>query len=191
MSLLQLARKNIQEHATERLQHFVFIVCSVIIYFLLLSIQYNEAVVGAIKHKSLLIKFLYNGSTIIFSLSCLFILYVHTCFMKKRQKEFQSYRLTGTKRRQIAFILCYEQLMIGGGALIVGLLHGMLFLKLFTVVILRVTGCHGISSAPITIYGLLYTAILFLIIILLTMGQCYRYTYQLTVIDLYNMKEKV
>ncbi|MFD0771270.1 FtsX-like permease family protein [Bacillus sp. CGMCC 1.60114] len=191
MSLFQLARKNIQVHAAERLLHFVFIACSVIVYFLLLSIQYNEAVVGALKHKSLFMKFLYYGSTIAFSFSCLFILYVHARFMKKRQKELQSYRLTGTKRRQIGLILCYEQLMIGGGALIVGLLHGMLFLKLFTVVILRITGCHGISSAPITIYGPLYTAILFLIMILLTMGQCYRCVYQLTVIDSYNVKEKV
>ncbi|MFI8706643.1 ABC transporter permease [Bacillus sp. NPDC077411] len=191
MSLFQLVRKNIQQHAAERLQHFVFISCSVSVYFLLVSIQYNEAVVGTMKDKSLLMNFLCYGSTITFSFSCLFILYVHTHFMKKRQKELQSYRLTGMKRKQIGLILCYEQLVIGGGALIVGLLHGMLFLKLFTIVILRVAGCHGISSAPITIYGLLYTAILFLIIISLTMGQCYRCTYQLTVIDLYNMKEEV
>ncbi|MCP1124503.1 FtsX-like permease family protein [Bacillus sp. 3103sda1] len=187
MSLFQLAKKSIQAHAAERLQHFVFIACSVIVYFLLVSIQYNEAVVGAIKHKS----FLYYGSTIAFSFSCLFILYVHARFMKNRQKELQSYRFTGMKRRQISLILCYEQLMIGGGALVFGLLHGMLFLKLFTVIIMRLTGSHGISSAPITIYGLLYTAILFIIMILLTAGQCYRCVYQLTVVDSYNVNDKV
>ncbi|MGG0185215.1 FtsX-like permease family protein [Bacillus rhizoplanae] len=187
MSLFQLAKKSIQAHAAERLQHFVFIACSVIVYFLLVSIQYNEAVVGAIKHKT----FLYYGSTIAFSFSCLFILYVHARFMKKRQKELQSYRLTGMIRKRIVLILCYEQLIIGGGALVFGLLHGMLFLKLFTVIIMRLTGSHGISSAPITIYGLLYTAILFIIIILLTAGQCYRCVYQLTVVDSYNVNDKV
>ncbi|MGG2064979.1 FtsX-like permease family protein [Bacillus sp. S14(2024)] len=183
MSLFQLARKNIQEHAVERIQHFVVISCSVIVYFLFVSIQYNKAVVGAINHRSLLMNSLYYGSTIALGFSCLFILYVHACFMKKRQKELQSYRLTGLKRKQIGLILCYEQLMIGGGGLIVGLLHGMLFLKLFTIVILRVTGCHGISSAPITIYGLLYTVISFIMIILLTAGQCYRCVYQLSSVD--------
>lgn len=187
MSVFQLAKKNIQAHAAERLLHFVFIACSVIVYFLLLSIQYNEAVVGAIKHKSLL----YYGSTIAFVFSCLFILYVHARFMKKRQKELQLYRLTGMKRRHLSLILCYEQLMIGGGALIFGLLHGMLFLKLFTVIILRVTGCYGISSAPITKYGLLYTAVLFIIIILLMAGQCYQYVYQLSIVDSNEVNDKV
>lgn len=191
MSLFQLVRKNIQQHAAERLQHFVFISCSVSVYFLLVSIQYNEAAVGAIKHTSLLMNFLCYGSTITFSFSCFFILYVHTRFMKKRQKELQSYRLTGMKRKQIGLILCYEQLMIGGGALIVGLLHGMLFLKLFTIVILRVTGCYGISSAPITIYSLLYTVISFIMIILLTAGQCYRCVYQLNIGDVNEVNGKV
>ncbi|MEI4828850.1 FtsX-like permease family protein [Bacillus sp. FJAT-53711] len=191
MSLFQLARKNIQEHAIEHLQHFVFISCSVIVYFLLVSIQYNEAVVGAIKHKWLLMNFLYYESTITFSFSCLFILYVHARFMKKRQKELQSYRLTGMKRKQIGLILCYEQVMIGGGALVFGLLHGMLFLKLFTVIILKVTGCQGISSAPITIHAFLYTVILILIVILLTTGQCYRCVYQLSSVDSNEVKGKV
>ncbi|MGG0275837.1 FtsX-like permease family protein [Bacillus rhizoplanae] len=191
MSLFQLARKNIQEHAAERLQHFVFIVCCVVTYFLLVSIQYNEVVLERLGQKAFLVGFLCYGSIVIVVSACFFILYVHARFMKKRQKELQSNRLTGMKRKQIGLILCYEQLMIGGGALIVGLLHGMLFLKLFTVIILRVTGCYGISSAPITIYGLLYTVISFIVVILLTAGQCYRCAYQLSIVDSNEVNGKV
>ncbi len=60
-----------------------------------------------------------------------------------------------------------------------GLVNGMLFLKLFTIIFIRIAGIQGINSAPITIYAIVVVSIIMIVILLLSMVQCFRFVQSL------------
>ena len=67
-----------------------------------------------------------------------------------RREEFTSYVAENMKRKEVLCLLFQEQLFIYGAAFVFGLINGMLFLKLFTVIFMKIAGIQGVNSAPIT-----------------------------------------
>ena len=60
-----------------------------------------------------------------------------------------------------------------------GLVNGMLFLKLFTIIFMKIAGIQGVNSAPITIYAIVVVSIIMIVIVLLSMMQCFRFVQSL------------
>ncbi|KEK23171.1 FtsX-like permease family protein [Bacillus gaemokensis] len=190
MSLFRLVRKNIQNYAAQRLKQFIWIATSTMLSFFIISVQSDEVVREKIQYMPFFVEFLYYVFILLFFV-CGFVTYqVTKVFLKTRKKEFQSYETVGMEKRRVVCLLCQEQVLLFGGALFLGLIHGMLFLKLFAVIFIKVTGVHGISSVSITIYALSVTALLSIVFILVSMWQCYRFIYGLKGGELYKTEEK-
>ena len=92
-----------------------------------------------------------------------------------RREEFISYVAENMKRKEVICVLCQEQLFIYGATFVFGLINGMLFLKLFTVIFMKIAGIQGINSAPITIYAVVIISIIMMTVVLISMMQCYRF----------------
>ncbi|PEY32990.1 ABC transporter permease [Bacillus cereus] len=175
MSLFRLARKNIQNYAAQRLKQFIWIAMSTMLYFFIISIRSNEEVIEKIQHISFLFVLLYYGGILLFFVCTLVTYQMTKKFLKSREQELLLYETAGIQKRKVFWLFCQEQLLICGGAILFGLIHGMLFLKLFTVIFIKLTGVHGINSVPITLYTLVVVTMLVSIIILLSIWQCYKF----------------
>ncbi|MBC6971616.1 FtsX-like permease family protein [Bacillus sp. Xin] len=190
MSLFRLARKNIQNYAAQRLKQFIWIALSTMLYFFVISIRSNEAVIEKIQHIQFWLVSLYYGEILLF-FTCAAVTYQMTKrFLKSRKQELLLYKTVGMQKRKIFWLFCQEQLLICGGAILFGLIHGMLFLKLFTVIFIKLIGVHGINSVPITIYALWVTTMLVSIITLLSIWQCYKFIRNFQREQLYKVEEK-
>ncbi|AKR10560.1 ABC transporter permease [Bacillus cereus] len=175
MSLCRLARKNIRTFATKRMKQFIWIAMSTMILFFMISLQFNE---GAI---------LKVGDTFVFQMYfyTLFIVLIFICIFTTykmmyslllvRREEFTSYVAENMKRKEVLCLLCQEQLFIYGAAFVFGLINGMLFLKLFTVIFMKIAGIQGVNSAPITIYAVVIISVIMMTVVLISMMQCYRF----------------
>ncbi|HEK9102032.1 ABC transporter permease [Bacillus pfraonensis] len=175
MSLFRLARKNIQNYAAQRLKQFIWIATSTTICFFIVSIQSNEMIVEKLQHIPLFVALFYYVSIFLLFV-CSFITYkMINSFLKTRKREFQLYEGSDMKKRTMVCLLWQEQLVIFGGAGFFGLIHGMLFLKLCTIIFMKIARIYGGCSAPITISSLLVTTLFIIILIVLSMWQCYQY----------------
>ncbi|HDR5275844.1 TPA: ABC transporter permease, partial [Bacillus thuringiensis] len=111
---------------------------------------------------------------------CIFTTYkMMSSFLLVRREEFTSYVAENIKRKEVLCLLCQEQLFIYGAAFVFGLINGMLFLKLFTVIFMKIAGIQGVNSAPITIYAIVVVSIIMIVILLLSMVQCFRFVQSL------------
>ncbi|MDZ5606826.1 ABC transporter permease [Bacillus pseudomycoides] len=190
MSLFRLAKKNIQNYAAQRLKQFIWIAMSTMLYFFIISVQSNEAVIEKMQHTPSLLAPLYYGEILLFFV-CTAVTYQMTNrFLKNRKQELLLYKTAGMKKRKIFCLFCQEQLLIYGGAVLFGCIHGMLFLKLFTVIFIKLMGGHGINSVPITLYALSVTTMLVVIIILLSIWQCYKFIEEFKCEQLNKVEEK-
>ncbi|MGZ9770958.1 ABC transporter permease [Bacillus toyonensis] len=190
MSLCRLARKNIRKFAAKRMKQFIWIATSTMILFFMTSLQFNEVAtreLGAI----LLFQVCFYTLFIVFIFICIFTTYKITfSLLQVRREELKSYVAENRNRNEVLCLLCQEQLFIYGAAFIFGLVHGMLFLKLFTIIFMKIVGIQGINSAPITIYAVVVVSIVMMVIVLLSMIQCFRFVQSLQDENSFHFKGK-
>lgn len=179
MSLCRLARKNIRTFATKRMKQFMWIAMSTMILFFMISLQFNEGAILKVGDAFVFQMYFYTLFIVLIFI-CIFTTYkMMYSLLLVRREEFTSYVAENIKRKEVLCLLCQEQLFIYGAAFVFGLVNGMLFLKLFTIIFIRIAGIQGINSAPITIYAIVVVSIIMIVILLLSMVQCFRFVQSL------------
>ncbi|HDR4766207.1 TPA: FtsX-like permease family protein [Bacillus thuringiensis] len=175
MSLCRLARKNIRTFATKRMKQFMWIAMSTMILFFMISLQFNEGAILKVGDAFVFQMYFYTLFIVLIFI-CIFTTYkMMYSLLHLRREEFTSYVAENMKRKEVLCVLCQEQLFIYGAAFVFGLINGMLFLKLFTVIFMKIAGIQGINSAPITIYAVVIISIIIMTVVLISMMQCYRF----------------
>ncbi|MCW9132469.1 ABC transporter permease [Bacillus paramycoides] len=179
MSLFRLAKKNIQTFATKRLKQFMWIAMNTMICFFMISFRFNEVVVSKAGYTPIFVNWFYVLFLFVVFV-CTFITYKMTAsLLQVRREEFKSYEVVNMTRKEMFCLLCQEQLLTYGGAFVFGLIHGMLFLKLFTIIFMKAVGIQGVTNAPITMYAIVVTAVVMIIVTIISMWQCCRFTQRL------------
>ncbi|MES5884973.1 ABC transporter permease [Bacillus thuringiensis] len=175
MSLCRLARKNIRTFATKRMKQFMWIAMSTMILFFMISLQFNEGAILKVGDAFVFQMYFYTLFIVLIFI-CIFTTYkMMYSLLLVRREEFISYVAENMKRKEVLCVLCQEQLFIYGAAFVFGLINGMLFLKLFTVIFMKIAGIQGINSAPITIYAVVIISVIMVTVVLISMMQCYRF----------------
>ncbi|WP_242307384.1 FtsX-like permease family protein [Bacillus cereus group sp. BfR-BA-01524] len=175
MSLCRLARKNIRTFATKRMKQFIWIAMSTMILFFMISLQFNEGAILKVGDAFVFQMYFYTLFIVLIFI-CIFTTYkMMYSLLLVRREEFTSYVAENMKRKEVLCLLCQEQLFIYGAAFVFGLINGMLFLKLFTVIFMKIAGIQGVNSAPITIYAVVIISIIMMTVVLITMMQCYHF----------------
>lgn len=191
MSLCRLARKNIRTFATKRMKQFMWIAMSIMILFFMISLQFNEGAILKVGDAFVFQMYFYTLFIVLIFI-CIFTTYkMMYSLLLVRREEFTSYVAENIKRKEVLCLLCQEQLFIYGAAFVFGLVNGMLFLKLFTIIFIRIAGIQGINSAPITIYAIVVVSIIMIVILLLSMVQCFRFVQSLQDKNSLHFKKKV
>ncbi|PFN24873.1 ABC transporter permease [Bacillus cereus] len=175
MSLCRLARKNIRTFATKRMKQFMWIAMSTMILFFMISLQFNEGAILKVGDAFVFQMYFYTLFIVLIFI-CIFTTYkMMYSLLLVRREEFTSYVAENIKRKEVLCVLCQEQLFIYGAAFVFGLINGMLFLKLFTVIFMKIAGIQGINSASITIYAVVIISVIMMTVVLISMMQCYRF----------------
>ncbi|WP_018393355.1 ABC transporter permease [Bacillus sp. 37MA] len=190
MTLFSLARKNIARNFSQYFLYIASMVFSIVIYFTFVTLKYSDTIAEKTASSQKLDSLMSGAAVILIFFVAIFIAYSNSFFMKKRKKEVALYALLGVRNRQIGFMLFFENLLLGLVSLVVGIVLGFLCSKGFMTILIHLMGYDVI--APFTFSGsaALNTAIVFLIIFLVTSFQGYRLIYQFKLIDLFHASKK-
>ncbi|EEM82761.1 ABC transporter permease protein [Bacillus thuringiensis serovar huazhongensis BGSC 4BD1] len=157
------------------MKQFMWIAMSTMILFFMISLQFNEGAILKVGDAFVFQMYFYTLFIVLIFI-CIFTTYkMMYSLLHVRREEFTSYVAENMKRKEVLCVLCQEQLFIYGAAFVFGLINGMLFLKLFTVIFMKIAGIQGINSAPITIYAVVIISIIIMTVVLISMMQCYRF----------------
>lgn len=108
------------------------------------------------------------GTYIIAIFGVIFLFYTNSFLMKRRKKELGLYNILGMEKRHIAGVILTETIFTAAICLILGLGFGIIFSKVFFLILEMLLG--GISPVPFVIpfFGIRNTVILFSCIFLAT-----------------------
>ena len=113
--------------------------------------------------------FCFMGMFIAAVFSAVFLLYVNGFLMKQRKKALGLYNILGMGKSHIAAVLFFETLFVGGAGIVCGLLTGLLFHKLVTLALYKLLRFAVPFGFAISWDAMARTAILFGLLIGLTL----------------------
>lgn len=130
MTLFNLAWKNIIRDTKTYIYYFANCVFSVFIFFLFIALA-GHPVFKVIDVNSAMWYILVAAQLISVCFSLFFITYSVKNFLKARGKQFGIIVIHGGTKKQLNQLIFYENIVIGLGSIIFGILIGMLFFKIF------------------------------------------------------------
>lgn len=185
MVLFNIAIKNIEKNLKGYFLYFVSIVFTVCIYFTFKSLEYNPSIDIVLAGSSKASTAFNSASFIIALFSVLFIGYSNSFFIKKRKKEIGLYALLGIENKEIGLLLFFETLIIGAGALLIGIIFGIVFSKLMLVILLKIIGLNLNIPFAVSSKAIFNTFLLFIAIFSVIAFQSNRIIYKFKLIELF------
>lgn len=190
MTLFSLAKKNIKGNISNYLVYFVSLVFSMVIYYTFVSLQYSKEIQESIELSDTMSFMFLVSSFMLILFVAIFIFYSNSFFTRKRKKEIGLYSMLGLRKKTIAKMLFYENLIMGLIALFIGLIFGTLLSKLFAMILIMLMGSTVEVDFGISVLAIIQTVIVFLIIILMTSIQGYRLIYRYKLIELFQAEKQ-
>ena len=112
-------------------------------FYITLTLARDERM-RSVKGGAYLPSFMAIGAAVIALLSVILMLYTNSFLMKQRKREFGLYNVLGMEKRHVGKVLLRESLFSSASGIALGLLLGMLFYKLCSLLICRLMGFSSV-----------------------------------------------
>lgn len=162
MTFKEVAIKNFKINIRKYFSFFLCSSFSIMIFFVYSTLLFNKDLANEQNYDMIIILF-YISLTAVTIFSIFFINYAHSAFIKSRDKEFGVYLTLGMNSRDLQKIITIENLIIILSSLTVGIVSGLLFSRLFQMVVLKILGITQISYS-FDYRSLVLTVAVFLVI---------------------------
>jgi putative ABC transport system permease protein len=163
---------------------------SIVIYYTFVGFQYSEEIQEIIIQSGAAKSIFLMSSIILILFVAIFIIYSNNFFTKKRKKEVGLYSMVGLPKKTIGKMLFYENLLMGIGALIIGITTGTLISRLFMMILIKLIGADVVIGLGLSLPAILNTLTIFILIIIFTSIQGYRLIYRFKLIELFKADNK-
>lgn len=188
MTFKDVALKNFKFNLRKYLAYFLCTTFSITVLFMYGTLLFNSEIVSAVEetviYTMMLMAFIVVG---IFSL--FFISYSHSSFMKSRSKEFGLFLTLGMTKKDISKIIIIENIFVALISLIIGLVSGTVFSRLFYMVVIKLMDIKEVNYNLNYKSYLVTTAVFLCIDIFITLITRI-YTNKLEIIQLISEKRK-
>ncbi|WP_002150751.1 ABC transporter permease [Bacillus cereus] len=187
MTLFSLAKKNIKGNLNNYLLYIFSMVISVVICYTFNSLLYTPEIKNAVNNMEGTMS---QTSFVLIGFIAVFIGYSNVFFTRKRKKEVGMYSLLGVRKKTIARMLFFENVIIGAITLICGLVLGVILSRLFIMLLLKLVGAPVDVSFGIPTEAIMNTTITFTVITIFTSLQSYLLIYRFKLIELFQAEKK-
>lgn len=157
---LRLAWSNLKNSRQFYLPYVIAGMLSAMMFYTMCAIQGNDGL-SKMRGGSSVQIVLYFGVVVVGVFVSIFLFYTNSFIMKRRKKELGVYNIVGMEKIHVAKIMAWETVFsfliaVGGG-----LITGIVFQKLLTMFLYRLTGLEAAIPFYISGWGCLHTAEMF------------------------------
>lgn len=190
MILVELAMKNIKTQLKSYLMYFISMAFSVMVYYSFRAMSYDKNLVERIGINKNLAGSLQAASVMIVLFILVFMFSANSFFLKKRKKEIGLYNLLGMRKIQISLLFFMENCVIGLAALGAGIFSGIIFSKLFAMLLIRALYLEMDSGFAFSLKAVQSTSVMFMVILILVSLRSGRVVYRYKLVDLFKAMQK-
>ncbi|WKV07531.1 ABC transporter permease [Thermoanaerobacterium sp. CMT5567-10] len=190
MNSFKMAIINFKRNAKTYGLYLMAMTFSVAAYYNFLSMRYNPQFLEYKDISSYIGGASVSASTLMMMFLIFFIVYSSNFFLNQRKREIGVYAFMGIDNYKIAFIFASEGLLMGILSLAIGLIIGILFSKLFMMVLAKVAILNITIKFFISMKAIVETIIAYSIILAVTFLKGYFDVIRSNLIELLNSLKK-
>lgn len=172
-----MAFTNIKNNRKTYVPYMISCVITIFIYYIICSLGSNSSI-AELWGGNIIQSYMNMGQAIVSIFNLIFLFYINSFLLKRRKSEFGLYNILGMEKKHIARVVFFETLFTFVGAIIVGILLGILLDKLMYLFILKLFK----ASVPLGFYisgtaivkCLAFFGFIFLLIFFNSMRQIYK-----------------
>lgn len=157
---LRLAWSNLKNSRQFYLPYVIAGMLSAMMFYTMCAIQGNDGL-SKMRGGSSVQIVLYFGVVVVGVFVSIFLFYTNSFIMKRRKKELGVYNILGMEKIHVAKIMAWETVFSFLIAVVGGLITGIVFQKLLTMFLYRLTGLEAAIPFYISGWGCLHTAEMF------------------------------
>lgn len=191
MTFSSLALKNMRRNFKNYFLYVFSVTVAITFYYIFCAIKYNSKVMFA-SDTYLKFQIIMNMSSIVLIIfSAVFIWYCNAFFTKKRKKEVAMYTLLGVPKKRVSRMLFMENIVVLFISLTTGILVGILFSKLFMMLVLKLMEIKVNVGFSVPIKAVYDTTIVFTVLFLIASIHSAVLIYRFQIIELFSASRKV
>ncbi|MFT5872976.1 MAG: ABC-type antimicrobial peptide transport system permease subunit [Clostridium sp.] len=145
MTIKDIAIKNFKHNIKKYLTYYLCNSFIIAMFFMYSVLIFNKELWTTSQIEKGVLQGLIIPSVALGAFSLFFISYAHSTFIKCRKKEFGVFMHLGMTIGDIRKIIIYENIIVAVGSILLGLLVGVVFSRLFFIVVIKLLGVKGIS----------------------------------------------
>ena len=142
---LRLALSNLRRNRRMVMPYFFATAVLSGMFFIIYNLIDSQSIANVIYGPTLQGMLGFGISVMIF-FTVIYMLYINSFLMSRRKTEFGLYGVLGLEKRHVARIIFWENLILSGGGLLLGLAAGAVFGKLVFLILMRAMGSFAPGS---------------------------------------------
>lgn len=151
----RLALTNLKNNVMTYLPYILTCTGTIIMFYNICALTFHPSIQGSVADMMAL------GVRVIAIFAVVFLFYTNSFLIKRRKKEFGLFNILGMEKRHIGKIMAWESLFTSLFALVNGVLLGILFNKLFILLLYKIINFNPDLAFAVSPKAVLYTAVLF------------------------------
>jgi len=163
----KIAANNIKNNSKTYVPYLITCILTISMYYIMHSLSINSGL-DKISGGGALKSILFFGTIVLAFFSAIFLFYTHSFLIKKRKKEFGLYNILGMEKKHIFKIMFFETIYTVIISFTLGLGFGVIFSKLFYLILLKMLNFHIPINFEISMTALYYSLIIFGVIFILS-----------------------
>lgn len=164
MTFKDVAIKNFKGSIRKYITYYLCNSFIVMTFFMYSTLMFNDKLSNSDQVAKGVLNMLFIPTAALGLFSIVFISYAHSTFIRGRKKEFGLLMNLGMSIRDIRKIIIYENILVGISAMILGIISGLVFSRLFFLIIIKLMEITGVEYIigiknfifPIGIFILIY-----------------------------------
>ncbi|OAK70557.1 cell division protein FtsX [Lederbergia galactosidilytica] len=187
MTVFELVLRSMRQNVKHYYLYFFALIFSMSLYFVFASLQHDQAVQN-MTHTSF--AFFQIAGVMLIVIVAIFTVSANGIFLRRRSREIGLYRLIGLSKGWVVRYLMIENILLGFGALLAAIICGALVSRLFVLILLNLLGLEGIVGISFSVPAAFKTAMVYLLIIVITSIQIMLTVYRNTLLNLFQADKR-
>ncbi|EOI00006.1 hypothetical protein UAW_00322 [Enterococcus haemoperoxidus ATCC BAA-382] len=165
--IFNLSWKNFKGQFLNYLVYFVSMTFAVVVYYCFSAITYNRSLANRVGQEVHINGAMNLGGILVVVMILGFMFAANHFFLLKRGKEIGLYHLIGMRKGQISFLFFVETLILGAVSLVTGILLGIVFSKLFSMILAKAMFLQVESLFFVSVPSMIQTSLVFVFMLVM------------------------
>lgn len=159
----KLAAGNIRKNGKIYVPYLITSIAITAMFYMICSLTANDGI-GKLRGGDMIQQTMMLGTHVVGLFAIIFLFYTNSFLMKRREKEFGLYNVLGMGKNHINKIVAFETVYIYAISMVLGIILGIFFDKIFYLIILKILNYDIVLGFYISTSAIFKTLVLFAII---------------------------